>query len=466
MLDKFKKKLDDMKNINLLKKSNFFDEKYYVETYKDIKKSDIDPLRHYYYTGWKEGRNPSLKFDNNKYLDLNYDYDININPVVHYLKYGKNNPNIIFPKSRNGLKVSDKINDNLYENFSFSTILFDEKVNRLNVFLNTNVKFNLSNMITLLFASEFCNKYNYTMRIISDRPEENFSKFVKFYKISFDKIEFFGVNEENYLRITENDIFLCNSLKSLNALLHDLTITNEIFYLMQDIDDYFYEQGDSFIKYNELLNDSRVRFIVNSKSLYDYMSSNVSSNIKTNGIYFEPIFTPNNQSNKKDGKHNLLFFSNDKKSIFYFGLDCLNEAFLSGKLKSDEWTLYLDENIEDFDFDFDIEIKKINMNNIVRDSKDIDLFYNLEYSPEISLETSYYLSNGAVCVTNNYNGQDKSKYLKNIVSGDFNKNSIVEALYNAGELIKDSKNKNTLKDKSMEEEITKVIEYMKKIGDR
>jgi GT2 family glycosyltransferase len=74
----------------IIKKSGLFDKKYYLKTYDDVKKLNIDPLKHFIENGWKEGRNPSDKFYTNFYLETNKDVkDAKINPLIHYIKYGK-----------------------------------------------------------------------------------------------------------------------------------------------------------------------------------------------------------------------------------------------------------------------------------------------------------------------------------------------------------------------------------------
>ena len=70
-----------------IKKSGLFDEKYYLEIYEDVRKSDIDPLKHYIKNGWKEGRNPSQSFNTNDYIQRN---NISLNskysPLFHQIK--------------------------------------------------------------------------------------------------------------------------------------------------------------------------------------------------------------------------------------------------------------------------------------------------------------------------------------------------------------------------------------------
>ncbi len=72
-----------------IKKSGLFDEQYYLATYEDVRKADIDPIKHYIKNGWREGRNPSERFDTNFYLDSYPDVrDAGINPLVHFIQYG------------------------------------------------------------------------------------------------------------------------------------------------------------------------------------------------------------------------------------------------------------------------------------------------------------------------------------------------------------------------------------------
>ncbi len=78
------------KDYRIIKKSNLFDEEYYLRTYPDVRQADIDPLKHFVNYGWKEGRNPSKEFDTSFYLSNYSDVkEAKINPLVHYIKWGK-----------------------------------------------------------------------------------------------------------------------------------------------------------------------------------------------------------------------------------------------------------------------------------------------------------------------------------------------------------------------------------------
>ena len=81
------KQNDDYK---LIAKSKYFNKRWYLKMYPDVKKAGVNPVKHYLQFGWKEGRNPSKKFSTNDYLDLNADVKrAKINPLLHYEKYGK-----------------------------------------------------------------------------------------------------------------------------------------------------------------------------------------------------------------------------------------------------------------------------------------------------------------------------------------------------------------------------------------
>jgi hypothetical protein len=73
-----------------IKSSDLFDEEYYLSKYPDVKYSNMDPLDHYIYHGWREKRIPSTKFDGNYYLRRYPDVKrSNVNPLVHYVLHGK-----------------------------------------------------------------------------------------------------------------------------------------------------------------------------------------------------------------------------------------------------------------------------------------------------------------------------------------------------------------------------------------
>ena len=56
--------------LEALRNSDLFDEKWYLEQYPDVKMLGMDPIEHYLWVGAKLARNPSYKFSTSKYLAL------------------------------------------------------------------------------------------------------------------------------------------------------------------------------------------------------------------------------------------------------------------------------------------------------------------------------------------------------------------------------------------------------------
>jgi len=66
----------------------YFDERYYLLKYPDIKLSKINPLDHYINQGWREFREPNSWFSSVKYLNSHpHLRSLKSNPFLHYLRF-------------------------------------------------------------------------------------------------------------------------------------------------------------------------------------------------------------------------------------------------------------------------------------------------------------------------------------------------------------------------------------------
>jgi GT2 family glycosyltransferase/glycosyltransferase involved in cell wall biosynthesis len=89
IFSKLIKQLKYLRQYLQIKRSGLFDAEYYLETYPDVRKADVDPLMHFVKIGWKEGRNPTPTFLTQLYLDFNLDVAYEgVNPLIHYIKTG------------------------------------------------------------------------------------------------------------------------------------------------------------------------------------------------------------------------------------------------------------------------------------------------------------------------------------------------------------------------------------------
>lgn len=85
----FKNALTNIKGYNTIKKNHLFDSGFYLKTYPNVRHSGMDPILHYMYHGFEEGKKPNSTFDGDYYLKKHKDVKkSNLNPLVHYGLYG------------------------------------------------------------------------------------------------------------------------------------------------------------------------------------------------------------------------------------------------------------------------------------------------------------------------------------------------------------------------------------------
>lgn len=69
--------------------SLLFDPDWYCTSYPDVVAAGLDPVRHFFDNGAREGRNPNRYFETRWYLSENADVAASkMNPFLHYLFYG------------------------------------------------------------------------------------------------------------------------------------------------------------------------------------------------------------------------------------------------------------------------------------------------------------------------------------------------------------------------------------------
>lgn len=171
----FKKEKLNLKNIyriikakKQIKSLNLFDKEFYLTNYPDVGNSNINPLDHYIYHGWKEKKVPSTKFDGNYYLN-NYS-DVRkseVNPLIHYVVQGKNEGR--FPNHHAEINSPENIIKNLEYKLNEINKKHEQEIemlnNRINFHYNlTRDKFNKFNFDSKLTRKKIDNLSAYTRK--------------------------------------------------------------------------------------------------------------------------------------------------------------------------------------------------------------------------------------------------------------------------------------------------------------
>lgn len=124
----------------VIKRSKYFNKKWYLETYPDVSESKMDPVEHYLEIGWKKHHNPSIRFDGNAYLAANPDVKkANMNPLLHYETYGK----------KEGREIQ-KINTNAYHTNVFKIFSSTIKRHISNIFYYKTIQKNKETKILVV----------------------------------------------------------------------------------------------------------------------------------------------------------------------------------------------------------------------------------------------------------------------------------------------------------------------------
>ena len=330
----------DQENIKLIRNSKYFDEDYYKRENPNIKG---DACRHYYY-GWKEGRSPSYEFSNNFYLKNYKDVeDAGINPLLHYLKFGKAENRVI--EKDNGLSLK-KVYEVIYGcSYFYKTYVYDSHIKRINLFFDEidNQVFDMS--LLFQFILKYCKNDGYQLRIIYRVADFEILKEF-FQKNSLQLPEdtvFLNLKSSNYLEIGLEEKYVCTSWKNARALLNTASMNSNIYFYVNSLDNL--EDG-IFYQISNICCNEKVVCLVDNKKILQHLKS------------CQLKFTTNNQKLKINELNQLYCNFND---MFIVGVELLNEAFLNGVLNPEEWMVNIVDcdNAFKFHFDTNVRIRKV-----------------------------------------------------------------------------------------------------------
>lgn len=447
------KKLLSIIRIAKIRKSEYFDSNYYLVENFDVYASRADAATHFYHYGWKENRKPNPSFNIQSFFEKYPDArQLDLDPISYILENGLEEETEDF--SRNGeFKASDLVNYFFLESKPLRTLPVDDSATRLNIIFNGFDKgcFFGGKATALILATQFVKKYGYKLRIIAQDPDPDiFYEFLELFDIQYEgEVEFYSTKSKKYLEIGENDHFLCTMWTTADSVLNTESIQGKIFYIMQEVETFFYDHGDNHLRCYNTLTDSRLIPIVNTKLLRDYFIKQGYENVEE-GKYFEPAFSskllsPSEDSFKKKNKYKVFFYArpSHQRNLFYFGLDVLNTAFLEGILDKDEWEVYMagDERVPAFKFDDDdVEVHDLGImdwGEYCDFASSVDLAYSMIYTPHPSYPPFDFIRSGAVVLTNKFaNKGDLHMYSKNIVSAELKKGDMLEKMKEAVGLAK------------------------------
>jgi hypothetical protein len=242
------------------------------------------------------------------------------------------------------------------------------------------------------------------------------------------------------------DAFLTTSWRTTYAC-RDLVPDARITYLIQDDERDLCGAGDDRLRCEEILRSDTLRFIVNSKMLYQHLVSAGFASVARNGKWFEPAFPIQHSNPGRTGTARKTFVFNarpdDGRTLFYRGIEAIDEAVKRGVFRDGAWDfVFAGEN-------FDARLAELPYRPTLLQNpgpdeyaellRRADIGFSPMDAPHPGSEPLELAAAGAVVVTTASGAKrDLSSYSKNIICAAPDIASLVEALKAAVSLANDA----------------------------
>ncbi|MBP1546064.1 MAG: hypothetical protein J6A37_05645 [Oscillospiraceae bacterium] len=303
---------------------------------------------------------------------------------------------------------------------------------------------------SLILASMLCERNNWTLRLVTRGNGCNLNDYYEFAKkygikcpekVESYSDEYYDSSVINYrLEVSEKDVFFATSWWTAKALLES-GIRDRIMYIIQEEETFFYPYSDDRFWCEEMMKSDKIDYIVNSKLLFDYMKNNGYDILTENGMWFEPAFSeklyhPSEKtfSPKNDGKMRMFFYGRplNPRNLYYFGLECLEEAVNRNIIDTDVWDIYMaGSNMQDIQLSNGY-IPKVNgtmsWDAYADFAASVDLSFSLMYTPHPSYPPFDMLCSGAVVLTNDSLFFKDNTYSDNMIIAKLEKEDILSKM--------------------------------------
>jgi len=302
----------------------------------------------------------------------------------------------------------------------------------------------------LLFASQLANRMGATLRVVTrtEPPSPaNALQVLNAYGIKLNhEMQFAfapvtapsaGAPTWGELDLQPGEIFITTSWWSTAATLPSVPHAS-IIYLLQEDERMFHPFGEERLRCEEVLRNRSIRFVINTRLLFDHMIASGLEHFSTQAQWFEPAFPPalfHEREREPAGKRRLFFYARpgNPRNLFGIGLAVIERAIDEGSLDLDRWDIFfVGSGIPKLIFGDGyqpIRCEGLGWKAYADLIGTIDLGLSLMYTPHPSYPPFDLAASGAVVVTNRFgNKQDLSGYSRNILCADLDVESLLEGL--------------------------------------
>ncbi len=296
----------------------------------------------------------------------------------------------------------------------------------------------------LIFVGILASKLNAQLRIITRNEAavpENVGHILSLYGIKLEhEVQFtFAPSDDNKydLDMVQGDLFITTSWWTTAATLPSVDNGN-IIYLLQEDERMFYPFGDERLRCEQILRNREIRFLINTKLLFDHLVNDGLDNIVARGTWFEPafpiqVFHP--RTKNQGAKRKFFFYArpNNPRNLFYLGIEVIEKAVAQQVLDLEHWEIILvGKDIPPVTFNggyTPVRCENISWSEYAQLVGTVDLGLSLMCTPHPSYPPLDLAASGAVVVTNRFaNKCDLAGYSANIICADLDRDALIDAL--------------------------------------
>jgi hypothetical protein len=259
-------------------------------------------------------------------------------------------------------------------------------------------------------------------------------------------------SSSNEMDVFEDELFITTSWWTTAATLASVG-SESIVYLLQEDERMFYAHGDSHLMCSQVLENKDIRFVVNTRLLYDHLVGSGLANIGKRGIWFEPsfpseVFHPRERA--AGARPTLTFYAraDANRNLFHFGVEIIETAITRGIIDLRQWdVVFVGRDIPSLRLDdgryAPQRHENLSWTAYAELAGQSDLALCLMYTPHPSYPPFDFAASGAVVITNRFgNKRDLGGYSANILCGDLDLEAMLETFERGVALALDAQRRN------------------------
>lgn len=301
-----------------------------------------------------------------------------------------------------------------------------------------------------VLAALLAKRLDVPLRVVTriEPPEpRNFGTVLNAHGIRYDgNVEFLHSGHGRTVPMGPEDLLLTTSWWSTWAALRAVR-PDRILYLLQEDERMFYPAGDEQLRCREVLDDTRLRFIINTAALRDHLLGDGVRGVVANSVAFEPAFPTgiyHREAQPPRDKRRFFFYArpNNDRNLFLRGVEAVAAAIEQGVLPAEDWTYhFVGKDIPRILLPGGIQpeiAQNLPWASYAALIRSIDVGLSLMFTPHPSYPPLDLAASGAVVVTNRFGPKvSLDHYCRNILCADPSVEALVAALGEAAALAQD-----------------------------